>query len=141
MSAIGDDWRRFRTVLPGFTATTGLTLDSGLDSLFTFPWRCYSTPWTWICWSGARTTLGDARTGLRGSGLVTKLNQVNKTVFVFFPCYNWFSPGWMTASCIPACCIKHLHSAFRFTAPCFAQHAINYKLITQYSVVCCLCFT
>ena len=111
---------------------TGLTVH--------LPIRCYSSPWFWICWSGARTTLGDARTGLRGSGLVTKLNQVNKTVFVFFPCYNWFSPGWMTASCIPACCIKHLHSAFCFNAPCFAQHAINYKLITQYSVVCCLCF-
>ena len=38
MSAIRVDWRRFGTVLPGFTTTTGLTLISGLDSLFTFPY-------------------------------------------------------------------------------------------------------
>ena len=43
------------------------------------------------------------------NGLVTKLQQVNKTVFVFFPSFNSFPPGWMTASCLYILlCLLHL---------------------------------
>ena len=79
-------------MLPGLTATTGLTLDSGLDSVFTFPWRCYSTPGP----GSAQAELGlhwmSRGLGFRGTSLVTKLNQVNKTVFVFFPCSKLVFP-------------------------------------------------
>ena len=79
-------------MLPGLTATPGLTLDSGLDSVFTFPWRCYSTPGP----GSAQAELGlhwmSRGLGFRGTSLVTKLNQVNKTVFVFFPCSKLVFP-------------------------------------------------
>ena len=48
--------------------------------------------WTWICTSRAGTTLDVAQIGFRGTSLVTKLNQVNKTVFVFFPCSKLVFP-------------------------------------------------
>ena len=66
--------------------------------------------------------------GYRGTSLVTKLTQVNKTVFVFFPCFNSYSPGSDD-------CILHSHPIVAALpllhtdiAPCLAQHVINYTL-------------
>ena len=105
---------------------TGLTLWAGLDSVFTFPWRCYTGP------GSAQAELGlhwmSRGLGFRGTSLVTKLNQVNKTVFVFFPCFNLVFPRLDDV-------ILHFHPVVASTSTfaccillCIAQHIINSKL-------------
>ena len=64
--------------MTGSDATLGLPLDSGLDSVFTFPG---SVPVHLDHGSapgpvrGTGATLDDARIGYRGNGLATKLNR------------------------------------------------------------------
>ena len=91
----------------GWTHTqgwTGLTLWAGLE-------------WHWICTNEVWTPLVVSRGwAIVALVLVTKLHQVNKTVFVFFPCVKLIFPRFddVIWHCHPDCsqhfallCVAH----------------------------------
>ena len=92
---------------------TGLTLWAGLERR----WICTNEVWTPLV-----VSRGWAITALV---LVTKLHQVNKTVFVFFPCVKLIFPRLDDV-------ILHFHPVVASTSTfthcillCIAQHVIN----------------
>ena len=64
LSAVGGRLGTIQTRVTRTHCTPGLTLDSGLDAVFTVHLPMAVLHWTWICTSGAGTTLDVARIGL-----------------------------------------------------------------------------